>query len=114
MLSDKRFGCLSYVVLVMFSIRIYVQFLICVNRISIFTGLSGKPEDLEHRRQTFGSNVIPPKPPKTFFQLILEAMQDVTLVILIVAAVVSLGLSFYPHDSKYRQKKKKTRIWFVL
>ncbi|CAG0912528.1 unnamed protein product [Notodromas monacha] len=60
-------------------------------------GLSGSQADLEHRRQTFGSNVIPPRPPKTFLQLILEAIQDVTLIILIVAAIVSLGLSFYPH-----------------
>ena len=43
----------------------------------------------------FGSNVIPPKPPKPFLQLVWEALQDVTLIILIVAAVISLGLSFY-------------------
>ncbi|KAK4321934.1 hypothetical protein Pmani_007286 [Petrolisthes manimaculis] len=65
-------------------------------------GLSGNPVDLEHRRQTFGSNVIPPKPPKTFLMLMWEALQDVTLIILQVAAVVSLGLSFYkpPEDVK--------------
>jgi Ca2+ transporting ATPase len=67
----------------------------------MFAGLSGDQADLEHRRQTFGSNVIPPRPPKTFFQLMLEAIQDVTLIILIVAALVSLGLSFYPHDCEY-------------
>lgn len=59
------------------------------------TGLSGNASDMEHRRQTFGSNVIPPKPPKTFLTLVWEALQDVTLIILQVAAVVSLGLSFY-------------------
>ncbi|GAB6019398.1 Plasma membrane calcium-transporting ATPase 3, variant 3 [Chamberlinius hualienensis] len=58
-------------------------------------GLSGSAADLEHRREEFGSNTIPPKPPKTFLQLIWEALQDVTLIILQVAAVVSLGLSFY-------------------
>ncbi|XP_071518784.1 plasma membrane calcium-transporting ATPase 2 isoform X4 [Panulirus ornatus] len=65
-------------------------------------GLSGNASDLEHRRQTFGSNVIPPKPPKTFLMLVWEALQDVTLIILQVAAVVSLGLSFYrpPEDKK--------------
>lgn len=62
-------------------------------------GLSGNKADSDHRRETFGSNVIPPKPPKTFFQLVWEAVQDITLVILIVAAVVSLVLSFYsPED----------------
>lgn len=62
-------------------------------------GLSGNRQDIDHRRETFGSNVIPPKPPKTFFQLVCEAVQDITLIILIVAALVSLGLSFYsPED----------------
>ncbi|XP_060661214.1 LOW QUALITY PROTEIN: plasma membrane calcium-transporting ATPase 2 [Drosophila nasuta] len=58
-------------------------------------GLSGSKADEEHRRETFGSNVIPPKPPKTFLTLVWEALQDVTLIILEVAALVSLGLSFY-------------------
>ncbi|XP_013791136.1 plasma membrane calcium-transporting ATPase 2-like, partial [Limulus polyphemus] len=58
-------------------------------------GLSGSAADLEHRRETFGPNVIPPKPPKTFLQLVWEALQDVTLIILQVAAFISLGLAFY-------------------
>lgn len=59
------------------------------------SGLSGSAVDMEHRRETFGSNVIPPKPPKTFFRLVWEALQDVTLIILECAAIVSLGLAFY-------------------
>ncbi|XP_050678391.1 plasma membrane calcium-transporting ATPase 2 isoform X2 [Leptidea sinapis] len=58
-------------------------------------GLSGSKADMQHRREVFGSNLIPPKPPKTFLTLVWEALQDVTLIILEVAAVVSLGLSFY-------------------
>ncbi|XP_019754759.1 plasma membrane calcium-transporting ATPase 2 isoform X3 [Dendroctonus ponderosae] len=58
-------------------------------------GLSGSHVDLDHRRETFGSNSIPPKPSKTFLQLVWEALQDITLIILEVAAIVSLGLSFY-------------------
>lgn len=62
-------------------------------------GLSGNKSDIEHRRETFGSNVIPPKPPKTFFQLVCEAVQDITLIILIISALISLVLSFYkPED----------------
>nr|CAD7260422.1 unnamed protein product [Timema shepardi] len=57
--------------------------------------LSGSTVDIEHRRETFGSNTIPPKPPKTFLQLVWEALQDVTLIILEIAAVVSLALAFY-------------------
>ncbi|XP_017791251.1 PREDICTED: plasma membrane calcium-transporting ATPase 3 isoform X3 [Habropoda laboriosa] len=64
-------------------------------------GLSGSAADIQHRRDTFGSNSIPPKPPKTFLQLVWEALQDVTLIILEVAALVSLGLSFYqPADDE--------------
>ncbi|XP_015785620.1 plasma membrane calcium-transporting ATPase 3 [Tetranychus urticae] len=58
-------------------------------------GLSGAQSDLEERRTIFGANEIPPKPPKTFLQLVLEALQDVTLIILQVAAIISLLLSLY-------------------
>ncbi|XP_068442911.1 plasma membrane calcium-transporting ATPase 1 isoform X2 [Clinocottus analis] len=64
-------------------------------------GLSGQPGDIEKRKTVFGENVIPPKKPKTFLQLVWEALQDVTLIILEVAAIVSLGLSFYrPPDAE--------------
>ncbi|KAJ8007235.1 hypothetical protein DPEC_G00115420 [Dallia pectoralis] len=63
-------------------------------------GLSGLPADIDKRKEVFGKNLIPPKKPKTFLQLVWEALQDVTLIILEVAAVVSLGLSFYkPPDA---------------
>ncbi|XP_026474489.1 plasma membrane calcium-transporting ATPase 2 isoform X1 [Ctenocephalides felis] len=58
-------------------------------------GLSGSQIDTDHRRETFGSNTIPPKPSKTFLQLVWEALHDTTLIILQIAAIVSLGLSFY-------------------
>ncbi|XP_056323814.1 plasma membrane calcium-transporting ATPase 4 isoform X1 [Danio aesculapii] len=58
-------------------------------------GLSGNPADLEKRHTSFGKNFIPPKKPKTFLQLVWEALQDVTLIILEVAAIISLALSFY-------------------
>lgn len=63
-------------------------------------GLTGSQADIDHRRETFGSNTIPPKPPKTFLQLVWEALQDVTLIILEVAALVSLGLSFYAPEEE--------------
>lgn len=71
----------------------------------ISLGLSGNPVDLNHRREVFGSNIIPPKPPKSFLQLVWDALQDVTLIILLVAAIISLALSFYKvpkdPDGKY-------------
>ncbi|KAJ3586548.1 hypothetical protein NHX12_012945 [Muraenolepis orangiensis] len=47
------------------------------------------------RERAFGQNFIPPKQPKTFLELVWEALQDVTLIILEIAAIISLGLSFY-------------------
>lgn len=62
---------------------------------TVSTGLPGTASDLEKRKQIFGQNFIPPKKPKTFLQLVWEALQDVTLIILEIAAIISLGLSFY-------------------
>ncbi|XP_067422484.1 plasma membrane calcium-transporting ATPase 1-like [Emydura macquarii macquarii] len=58
-------------------------------------GIRGDQLDVARRQAVFGKNFIPPKKPKSFLQLIWEALQDVTLIILEIAAIVSLGLSFY-------------------
>uniref|UniRef100_A0A8B9HLS8 Calcium-transporting ATPase n=1 Tax=Astyanax mexicanus TaxID=7994 RepID=A0A8B9HLS8_ASTMX len=64
-------------------------------------GLSGHSDDIANRKDVYGKNFIPPKKPKTFLQLVWEALQDVTLIILEVAAIISLGLSFYrPPDAE--------------
>ena len=76
--------------------------------LTMFSGLSGEKGDLEHRQDVFGSNTIPPKPPKTFleviisrffpqrpivsFQLVWEALQDVTLIILEVLILLFLNI----------------------
>nr|XP_046168793.1 plasma membrane calcium-transporting ATPase 2-like isoform X2 [Oncorhynchus gorbuscha] len=62
-------------------------------RTSPTEGLTG--DDLDKRKEVYGENLIPPVKPKTFLQLVWEALQDVTLIILEVAALISLGLSFY-------------------
>uniref|UniRef100_A0A8C1SNZ1 Calcium-transporting ATPase n=1 Tax=Cyprinus carpio TaxID=7962 RepID=A0A8C1SNZ1_CYPCA len=65
-------------------------------------GLSGHSDDISRRKEEFGKNFIPPKKPKTFLQLVWEALQDVTLIILEVAAIISLGLSFYKPPNYYK------------
>ncbi|KAI5105423.1 plasma membrane calcium-transporting ATPase 3, partial [Silurus meridionalis] len=73
-------------------------------------GLSVNADDLARRKEEFGKNFIPPKKPKTFLQLVWEALQDVTLIILEVAAMISLGLSFYrPPDAQRENCGKATR-----
>lgn len=75
-------------------------------------GLADNASDLEKRRQIYGQNFIPPKQPKTFLQLVWEALQDVTLIILEVAAIVSLGLSFYaPPGEESEGKEQKPEGW---
>ncbi len=67
---------------------------------SLQNGLtSSNKADLESRAAQFGRNEIPPKPAKPFYLLMWEALQDTTLIILIVSAAVSLLLSFYHDDS---------------
>lgn len=73
--------------------------------VSPAAGLDGNLEDIARRKKEFGQNVIPPKKPKTFLQLVWEALQDVTLIILEVAAIVSLGLSFYKPPDAERQRE---------
>lgn len=68
-------------------------------------GLDGNSEDIDRRQEVFGQNLIPPKKPKTFVQLVWEALQDVTLIILEVAAIISLGLSFYRPPGAERQSE---------
>ena len=58
-------------------------------------GISGFKEDIENRKQVFGSNVIPAKPPKTFLEFLVDAFKDTILIILMVAAVVSLILGIF-------------------
>ncbi|XP_045126514.1 plasma membrane calcium-transporting ATPase 4-like [Portunus trituberculatus] len=58
-------------------------------------GISSDPEDLDVRREYYGSNVIEPKPPPSFLRLVFEALKDTTLIILQVAAVLSIVLSFF-------------------
>ncbi|KAK6747709.1 hypothetical protein RB195_000730 [Necator americanus] len=58
-------------------------------------GLPNEKALLSQRQHVFGKNEIPPAPSKSFFRLAWEALQDITLVILLVSALVSLGLSFY-------------------
>lgn len=62
-------------------------------------GIIGNQINIENRRKMFGSNKIPPHVPMSFMRLIWEALKDLTLIILLVAGLVSLLLSIYePKD----------------
>ncbi|KAK8936710.1 Calcium-transporting ATPase 8, plasma membrane-type [Platanthera zijinensis] len=59
---------------------------------NIEKGVSGDDAELLRRRNAFGANTYPQKKGRSFFVFLWEACQDLTLVILIVAAVISLVL----------------------
>jgi len=64
-------------------------------KVNPLKGLSNEDkQDLADRQEKFGRNEIPAKPPKRFIVLMWEAVQDTTLVILTICAVISLVLSF--------------------
>lgn len=55
-------------------------------------GIPGTDEDMMQRKNVFGSNTYPRKKGRSFWRFLWEACQDLTLVILMVAAVASLAL----------------------
>jgi magnesium-transporting ATPase (P-type) len=79
---------------------------------------SNNEQDLEQRRTAYGRNEIPPKPMKSFIKLCWDALHDMLLVILLVCAVVSIGLSFYksPHQGgeDIEEERKSICFFFLL
>ncbi|HBT63461.1 MAG TPA: ATPase, partial [Ruminococcaceae bacterium] len=57
------------------------------------SGLS--EEEASERLKSFGQNKLDEKPPRTFLQRFSSQMKDVMVVILMIAAGVSLGISIY-------------------
>ncbi|KAL2321465.1 hypothetical protein Fmac_025844 [Flemingia macrophylla] len=55
-------------------------------------GISGDDADLLRRKNAFGTNTYPRKKGRSFWRFLWEAWQDLTLIILIIAAAVSLAL----------------------
>jgi Ca2+-transporting ATPase len=65
---------------------------------SLTTGLT--TAQVETLREKFGTNSFPESPMKGFFELFLLAFQDTTLIILIIAALVSLVIGIVEHGAK--------------
>lgn len=57
---------------------------------NIERGLCGGDATYNDRRQKYGSNDMPSPEPKSFISMFLESFEDATLIVLIVAAIVSL------------------------
>lgn len=74
---------------------------------SLVNGLPNDEQVLQRRRAVFGSNEIPPHPPKSLLRLIWEALQDMTLVILLICSIFSLALPFLNPPSEDDQTEKE-------
>ncbi|KAK8709644.1 hypothetical protein V6N13_060657 [Hibiscus sabdariffa] len=63
-------------------------------------GISGSDEDVVCRRETFGSNTYKKPPAKGFFHFVIEAFKDLTIMILLGCAALSLGFGIKEHGLK--------------
>ncbi|KDO31182.1 calcium-translocating P-type ATPase [Saprolegnia parasitica CBS 223.65] len=67
--------------------------------------------DLAQREATYGKNYIEPEKPSTIFELMWQAFQDLTIIILSVAGVFSLILGIVaPHDSGPKNPVNGTKV----
>ncbi|KAK7336792.1 hypothetical protein VNO77_17340 [Canavalia gladiata] len=60
-------------------------------------GILGSDDDIAKRRDLFGSNTYQRPPPKVFIYFVLEALNDTTILILLVCAGLSLGFGIKEH-----------------
>jgi len=58
--------------------------------------------EAEKRKRIYGPNEIPPPPPTSMWELILEQFKDTLVLILLAAAVISLVLAIFEQDAKER------------
>ncbi|KAJ1914082.1 plasma membrane calcium [Mycoemilia scoparia] len=85
---------------------------------SFTSGLSTNPRNFRHpidfeaRVQSYGKNELPEPPAITFWELLINAYNDKTLILLTIAAVVSLAMGIY--DDHWGSKKdEKTKLGWV-
>ena len=63
-------------------------------------GIPEKEQDIQKRRQVYGSNTYHKPPPKGLFYFVMDALKDTTILILLVCAALSLGFGIKEHGGK--------------
>ncbi|XP_046911499.2 plasma membrane calcium-transporting ATPase 2 isoform X1 [Dermatophagoides farinae] len=90
--------------------------------ISLDKGIDGTDDEIKLRKQVFGSNKLIAITSKSFLSLVLEALQEKTMIMLEICAFVSLALSFYhptnesssdDHRNPYLEQKNEDRYGYV-
>ncbi|KAK3190154.1 hypothetical protein Dsin_029715 [Dipteronia sinensis] len=67
-------------------------------------GIIGSKEDVKRRQEEFGSNTYKKTPTKSFFHFVVETFKDLTILILLGCAALSLGFGIKEHcprDGRY-------------
>ncbi|GLT78625.1 hypothetical protein SLA2020_501540 [Shorea laevis] len=67
---------------------------------SLDSGINGGAEDIAHRHEAFGSNTYKKLPSKSFFYFVVEAFKDLTILILLGCAALSLGFGIKENGLK--------------
>ncbi|CAN4109148.1 unnamed protein product [Withania somnifera] len=62
------------------------------SRLGVSLDIGVKTSDVPSRQNVYGSNIYTEKPFKSFWSFLWEALQDITLIVLMVCAVVSIGV----------------------
>ncbi|KAA8544925.1 hypothetical protein F0562_019680 [Nyssa sinensis] len=77
-------------------------------------GIRGVADDLNRRREVFGSNTYHWPPPKGFLYFLLETFKDATIIILIVCAILSLGFGIKENGIKEGWYEGSSILFAVL
>ena len=75
-----------------------IDVLIELLKVNIHTGLN--ENEVSTMRNIFGTNVFPEAPSQSFLQLLYESLCDTTLIVLMIAAIVSIILGVIIEDPK--------------
>ena len=70
-----------------------VELLLSLLKVNVVSGLT--TDQVQEMRRTFGTNTFPESPMEGFFSIFFGSFNDFTLLVLIAAALVSLGIGIY-------------------
>ena len=70
---------------------------------SFVNGLTGDEMVYQDRRKKYGSNEFPAPESQSWLEMFVESFEDTTLMVLIVAAVVSLAVGLYEDPEKGKE-----------
>lgn len=77
-----------------------VEGVACLLEIELDKGIIDDFQEVEKRKRAFGFNTYPRQPPKSYFIFLWDACKDLTLIILIVCGMLSMGLGIKSHGIK--------------